>query len=162
MDMCRITIVTIIGMLLLFPGCTGGGTTPSLPPSTQDLSGIQGLWDFRIIIRYETGDVSPLMDTTIITGDLTIKPYEVTSGGDEMWEWSYDGVALTLRHEIPTYLSDPDCGGVYGVGVMTLIIPIDSTSEIATFSGYVTSNAYTDWCGPVRLNGVVEGYIQKN
>jgi hypothetical protein len=151
----------IFGIVLMLPGCSGG-IDGSLPPATEDLREIQGEWDMRLTIEFDSDDViSPLLDIAIMTGHLTISSQGVKSGENYELEWSYDGSILKLRREIQHTSYSVDCGSVYKIGMMTLLIPIDSSTESTSISGYLNGTAYSDLCGPVDWDGTIEGFLMK-
>lgn len=79
-------------------GCGGGGGIPTLPPSTRDLAGLEGIWDFNVDLN---GDITIAgidhgHDETK-AGYFVITKLSVNNLLGNTVTWSYDGTTLWLR-----------------------------------------------------------------
>jgi hypothetical protein len=143
-------------------GCGGGGGSGILPPTTHDLSSIQGTWDstmtFQGIIK-AGGDTLPLNDN--ITGYYVITPNSVTGSGGGSLSWSYNGVILLLQNGVSLTDWSADCGNMYISGTAKFQIPCNASTRVTTITGNLTASGTTDYCGNLSMSGTYNGTLTK-
>jgi hypothetical protein len=91
--------IFLIGLIFVSIGCGGGGGgLPILPPSTTDLAGLEGIWDFEVDLDGKitvVGIPSDIEESR--NGYFVFTKLSVNDLLGNTITWSYDGHTLWLR-----------------------------------------------------------------
>lgn len=157
----RLASLVVLSIMLLIGGCGGSGST-TLPPTTQDLTVLVGIWDYTITIQGNisgSGKTIPVNDN--LTGYFVISQNSVEDDVGDNWSWSYNGSKLTLQYG-DTYTDwDADCGNMYMTTLDTIKIPCNASTSVANLTGTGTGDVTTDSCGDLDIDLNYNGTITK-
>lgn len=151
-------------LLLVFSlscGGGGGGGNPALPPSTRDLSGLEGVWDAHFIldmtitVNGETESETMALDTV-----WTVTQNGVQGEGGA-FQWSYNGTTLSLMNSLYEQVNDPDCGTITLSGNAVITIPLAPGATSGPISGNANVSLTTTSCGSGSGTCIYSGTITR-
>ncbi|MCD6218190.1 hypothetical protein J7L05_10100 [bacterium] len=143
-----ISAILLTFVFILVTGCGGGSDDGgfTLPPSTHDLSGLEGTWtvnlSFTGTLNTPTGP-SPISDSGV--GTWVISSIGINSGFP--LEWSYNGTTLYIQWESTAGDWSQECGTEITVAEVQLQINISPGDDYADIAGIGTMLRTTTECG---------------
>lgn len=155
--MQKLTIIcqaVILLLLLSSCGCGGSNTTPS----TMDLAGLEGTWDYlRITQGSMTGPGQTYTVDDSRTGFFIISRNSVIDEQGFTYEWSFDGTLLILTCVIMDVIQTFDCGEATFTVTLNMKIPLSPGSTTGNLVGNcpvtVNSQLCSDASGTIDVTG---------
>lgn len=157
-----ISIILFTLFLFTSTSCGGGGDNGEmiLPPSTRDLSGLEGEWTVNLSF---TGTLTTPTGTTSISdsgvGTWTISQNNIDSGFP--LDWSYNGTTLYVQWESTVGDWSVERGTVVTVVHAQLEIPIAPGDDSANLTGTGRMHITTSECGDSSGTLVYSGSMAK-
>lgn len=155
--------LTIIcaAIMLVSISCGGGGSDPVLP-STHDLSGLIGVWDVVCNVNGTLDSTyGPMPINDGFTTFWVIDSTHILAEDGGYFVWEYDGKTLVVKNSLTDSYQDPDCGKIVETGSMTLNIPIKPGEKTAHYTGTMSLNMITEFCGSANGTVAATGNVSK-
>ncbi len=162
LTMRYISVILFTSFLLIATSCGGGSNNGgfTLPPSTRDLSGLEGTWtvnlSFTGTLNTPTGPTS-ISDSGV--GTWVVSQNDINSGFP--LDWSYDGTTLYVQWESTAGDWTQECGTAIITVEVQLQISISPDDDSTNITGAGTMIKTTTECGTSSGTLVYTGSMTK-
>jgi len=159
--MKKILLISSFFTILMLLGCSGGNKNPALPPSTRDLTGLEGIWDYTVDLdgSIKIAGIGHHEQQTR-PGYFVVSALNVYDLAGNTVTWSYDGSRLWLRWTEVVSVDTP-YGNFDSTRTYTFIIDITPSSTSGIITGDAKGSMLIPVYGQAKETLSVDGILTK-